>query len=85
MTRLITSVELRVEAIGTYSNLASLREKYNDLRKRIHGSPMRPRLLRNQGPPPRSKRFLTACDVAEIVQKYESGNTTQETEPITAG
>jgi hypothetical protein len=46
-------------------------------RKRIHGSPMRPRLLRNQGPPPRSKRFLTACDVAEIVQKYESGNTTQ--------
>jgi DNA invertase Pin-like site-specific DNA recombinase len=39
---------------------------------------MRPRLLRNQGPPPRSKRFLTACDVAEIVQKYESGNTTQE-------
>ena len=39
---------------------------------------MRPRLLRNQGPPPRLKRFLTACDVAEIVQKYESGNTTQE-------
>jgi transcriptional regulator of aromatic amino acid metabolism len=39
---------------------------------------MRPRLLRNQGPPPRSKRFLTACDVAEIVQKYESGNTTPE-------
>jgi hypothetical protein len=67
-----------VEAIGTYSNLASLRETYSDLRKRIHGSPMRPRLLRNQGPPPRSKRFLTACDVAEIVQKYESGNTTQE-------
>jgi hypothetical protein len=24
-----------VEAIGTYSNLASLREKYTDLRKRI--------------------------------------------------
>ena len=69
---------LEVEAIGTYSNLASLREKYSDLRKRIHGSPMRPRLLRNQGPRPRSKRFLTACDVAEIVQKYESGNTTQE-------
>jgi hypothetical protein len=69
---------LEVEAIGTYSNLASLREKYSDLRKRIHGSPMRPRLLRNQGPPRCSKRFLTARDVAEIVQKYESGNTTQD-------
>jgi len=39
---------------------------------------MRRRPLRNQGSPPRSRRFLTACDVAEIVQEYESGNTTQE-------
>jgi Mor family transcriptional regulator len=38
---------------------------------------MQPRLLRNRGAPPRSKRFLTADDVAEIVQKYESGNTMQ--------
>lgn len=51
-----------MEATGTYSNLASLREKHVDLRKRIHESPPRPPLLGNRGPTPRSKRFLTDRD-----------------------
>ena len=68
-----------VEAIGTYSNLASLRETYSDLRKRIHGSPMRPRLLRNQGPPPPFEalpdRLRCRRDRAEIrVRKHDAGD-----------
>ena len=67
-----------VEAIGTYSNRGHLREKFADLRKRVNESPSRPPLLRHDGSPSRSKRFLTADDVANIVQKYESGDTTQQ-------
>jgi hypothetical protein len=67
-----------VEAIGTYSNLASLREKYPDLRKRVQAVPKRSSLLRNHGPPPRTKRFLTVADFDDIVQKYKSGDTTQQ-------
>lgn len=52
-----------------------LREKYADLRKLIQESTPRPPLLR---PSHRSKRFLSANDVAEIAKKYESGNTTQQ-------
>ena len=67
-----------MEAIGTYSNTGHLREEFADLRKRVNESPSRPPLLRNDGSPSRSKRFLTADDVANIVQKYESGDTTQQ-------
>ncbi|WP_297730922.1 hypothetical protein [Mycobacterium sp.] len=52
-----------------------LREKYADLRKLIQESAPRPPLLR---PSHRSKRFLSATDVADIAKKYESGNTTQQ-------
>ena len=64
-----------MEAIGTYSNRGHLCEKFADLRKRINESPP---LLRHAGPSPRSKRFLSTEDVANIVQKYESGGTTQQ-------
>lgn len=33
--------------------------------------------MRQDGPKPRSKRFLAAEDVADIVQRYEAGETTQ--------
>ena len=67
-----------MEAIGTYSNRGHLCEKFADLRKRVKESPPRPPLLRSDGPLPRSKRFLNADDLAHIVQRYESGDTTQE-------
>lgn len=67
-----------MEAIGTYSNKGHVREKFADLRKRVNESPSRPPLLRHDGSSSRSKRFLTADDVANIVQKYESGDTTQQ-------
>ena len=66
-----------MEAIGTYSNRGQLRERFADLRKHIQGSPSRSPLLRHEGPPPRSKRFLTGNDIDDIVRKYESGDTTQ--------
>jgi hypothetical protein len=37
-----------------------------------------PPLSRRDAPKPRSKRFLTADDVTDIVDRYESGETTQE-------
>jgi hypothetical protein len=67
-----------VEAIGTYSNKTSLREKWADLRKHVQDAPCRPPLLSNDRPLPRSKRFLTADDLDDIVQKYEAGETTQQ-------
>jgi uncharacterized protein (DUF433 family) len=70
-------VELRVELVRTYSNQPHLLEKYADLRKRISESPSRSLLLRHNGPPPRSKRFLNAEDIADIVRRYEAGETTQ--------
>lgn len=67
-----------VEAIGTYSNRGHLREKFADLRQRINGSPSRPPLLRHDGLPPRTKRFLSADDIDDILQNYESGDTTEQ-------
>jgi hypothetical protein len=67
-----------VEAIGTYSNRGHLCKKYADLRRCIDESPTRSPLLRQVGPQPRSKRFLTAKDIADVVQKYGTGETTQQ-------
>ena len=70
-------MELRVEAIGRNSNLGHLCKKWTDLRKRITESPARPPLSAQDGPRPRSKRFLTAEDVIDIVHRYQGGETTQ--------
>jgi lambda repressor-like predicted transcriptional regulator len=51
---------------------------FAELRKRINGSPSRSPRLRQDGPKPRSKRFINAEDVADIVQRYEAGETTQQ-------
>jgi uncharacterized protein (DUF433 family) len=67
-----------VEAIGTYSNLGHLCKKWVDLRKSINESPARPPLSRESGPKPRSKRFLTTIDIADITHRYEAGETTQQ-------
>jgi hypothetical protein len=66
-----------VEAIGRNSNLRHLCEKWTDLRKRINESPGRRPLPHQDGPKPRSKRFLTTKDIADIVRRYEGGETTQ--------
>ncbi|MDT5292517.1 MAG: hypothetical protein QOF88_7406 [Mycobacterium sp.] len=68
----------KVEAIGTYSNSGQLRERLAELRRRMTESPSRSPLLRHDGPPHRSKRFLTTEDIEDIVQKYESGCTTHQ-------
>ena len=65
-----------MEAIGTYSNKGSLREKRAELRKRIQESPRRPSRTHHGDPPPRSKRFLNADDLTEIALSYEAGATT---------
>jgi uncharacterized protein (DUF433 family) len=62
-----------VEAIGTYSNRGHLCKKFADLRKKIQEGPPRPT---SSVSPPRSKRFLTVEDVADIVQRYGAGETT---------
>ena len=49
-----------------------------DLRKRIAESQARPPLLAQDAPKPRSKRFLTTENVADIVARYEAGETTQQ-------
>ncbi|MGB5151959.1 MAG: hypothetical protein WBN99_18975 [Mycobacterium sp.] len=67
----------RVEAIGRSSNLGHLCQKWADLRKRISESPARPPLSAQDGPRPRSKRFLSAKDVIDIVHRYQLGDTTQ--------
>jgi len=67
-----------VEAIGRNSNLGHLCKNWADLRKHVNESPTRPPLSRRDAPKPRSKRFLTAEDVTDIVDRYESGETTQE-------
>jgi Sigma-70, region 4 len=67
-----------VEAIGRNSNLGHLCKKWSELRKRIHESPARPPRSRPDAPKHRSKRFLTAEHVTDIVDRYESGETTQE-------
>jgi lambda repressor-like predicted transcriptional regulator len=67
-----------VEATGTYSNLGHLCKKWADLRKRIAESQARPPLLAQDAPKPQSKRFLTTENVADIVARYEAGETTQQ-------
>lgn len=67
-----------MEAIGTYSNLGYTLEKWSDLRKRIGESLPRPPLLYQDKPKTRSKRFLTPQDIADIVARYEAGDTTQQ-------
>jgi hypothetical protein len=67
-----------VEAIGTYSNSGHLSQEFADLRKRIDESPARTPLLCENDLKPRSKRFLTAQDVTDIVDLYEAGETTQQ-------
>jgi hypothetical protein len=67
-----------VEAIGTYSNLGHLCKKWAELRKHITESPARPPLSRQDSPKPRSKRFLTAEDITDVVHRYEAGESTQQ-------
>jgi hypothetical protein len=67
-----------VEAIGTYSNLGHLCKKWTELRKRMDESQARPPLPRRDSPKPRSKRFLTTNDIADIVHLYEAGETTHQ-------
>ena len=67
-----------MEEIGTYSNRGHLCKNFADLRKHINESPSRLLLLRQEGPQSRSKRFLTAQDVTDIVDLYEAGETTQQ-------
>jgi hypothetical protein len=64
-----------VEAIGRNSNLGHLSERWAELRKRVQESPRR---RASSGPSPRSRRHLSAIDVDNIVQKYDSGDTTQQ-------
>jgi Mor family transcriptional regulator len=67
-----------VEAIGRTSNLGHLCKKWADLRKSIAESLARPPLSPQNGSKPRSKRFLTTDDVADIIRRYEAGETTQQ-------
>ena len=67
-----------MEAIGRNSNLGHLCKRWAELRKRISESPVRSALSHQDVPKPRSKRFLTALDVTDIVQRYEVGQTTQQ-------
>ncbi|WP_237076635.1 hypothetical protein [Mycobacteroides abscessus] len=64
-----------MEAIGTYSNLAYLAEKYADLQKRVQRSTARPQ---QNTPVPRSRRFLRTGDVTDVTHRYEAGETTQQ-------
>jgi hypothetical protein len=68
----------KVEAIGRNSNFGHLCKNRADLRKRISDSPARPPQSRQDSPKPRSKRFLTAQDEADIAVRYEAGETTQQ-------
>jgi uncharacterized protein (DUF433 family) len=67
-----------VEAIGRNSNLGHLCKKWAELRKRSSDSPPRPPVLAQDVRNPRSKRFLTAQNVTDIVHRYEAGETTQQ-------
>jgi hypothetical protein len=66
-----------VEAIGRNSNLGHLCKHWTELRKRITEAPARSPRTAQDGPNPRSKRFLTAEDVVDIVHRYQVGETTQ--------
>ena len=71
----VSSKPAPVEAIGRNSNLGHLCKKWAELRRRILSSRPRPA---SSGTPPRSKRLLGVMDVDDIVQKYDSGETTQQ-------
>ena len=66
-----------MEAIGRNSNLGHICKKWADLRERINASSPRPPLLYQDKPKTRSKRFLTAQNVADIAARYQAGETTQ--------
>lgn len=65
-----------VEAIGRNSNLAGLSRKWSELRERIRASAPRPDPLYQDKPKTRWKRFLGPEDIADIVARYEAGETT---------
>lgn len=67
-----------VEAIGAYSNYGHLSQKWSDLHERIAASPPRPRLSGQDAPKPRSKRFLTDAETADIASCYRAGESTQQ-------
>jgi Mor family transcriptional regulator len=67
-----------VELIGRNSNLGHLGKKWAELQEQIVESSPRPDLSGQDIPKSRSKRFLTAQDVADIVARYEAGETTQQ-------
>lgn len=67
-----------MELIGRNSNLAHMSNKWRDLQERIAASPPLSRPLPSEGRKPRSKRFLNAEDTADIVARYEAGETTQQ-------
>jgi DNA invertase Pin-like site-specific DNA recombinase len=67
-----------VELIGRNSNLAHLSRKWSDLRERIGESVPRPPVLYQDKPRIRSKRFLKPEDTADIVARYQAGETTQQ-------
>jgi hypothetical protein len=67
-----------VELIGRNSNLAHMSRKWPELRERIKQSLPRPHLSGQDVTRPRSKRFLTAQDITDIVARYEAGETTQQ-------
>jgi hypothetical protein len=67
-----------VEALGRNSNLGHLCKKWDDLCKRITESPTRSPLSHQDGPKSRSKRFLTADDVINIMRRYGAGESTQQ-------
>ena len=73
-----SNTAVSLEAIGRTSNLGHLCKKWADLRERINTSSPRPPLSHQDGPKPRSKRFLTAQDITDIVHRYEAGETTHK-------
>ena len=67
-----------VELTRTYSNLGQLCRKWAELRKRIDQSPPLPPLSARDARKTRSKRFLTARNIADITRRYEAGETTRQ-------
>lgn len=58
--------------------MRSRREKWADLRKCLREAPTRSPQSHRDGPPPRSKRFLSTDDIADIGQMYEAGDNTEQ-------
>lgn len=66
-----------MEAIRRNSKLAHRSRRWHDLHERIRSSPYRSLQSDPDTSPPRSRRFLTPDDIAEIVRVYEAGQSTQ--------